>query len=345
MEPDPYAKVMELARVTQIGALWHCLCAISRLRIPDLIAEKPLSVPEVAALAGVQDGPLLRVLRFTADHGIVTIDGDVVRLTDTGKLLCSDHPMSMWTPFAAVGMADVAHALISSMRTGRAAAEEVLGTGFWDYIAARPEEQRIFDQLMQRQTQGLATAGIPKLDWPESGCVADIGGGLGVVLAAVLNKAPCLRGILIEQPQVLESAHDYLTGSGVFERCELRPSGLFAAMPEADVYILSFVLHDWDDLSAERILLAAAHKAPQGSMLRIFERLIPDDGSPNESKMFDLGMLLLSGGRERTLAEFESLLGRTGWQIEQTAPAYGGVHVIQARRVVYGDAWFDPALL
>lgn len=345
MEPDPYAKVMELARITQIGALWHCLCAISRLRIPDLIAEKSLSVSEIAALAGVQDGPLLRVLRFTADHGIVAIDGDVVRLTDTGELLCSEHPTSMWTPFAAIGMADVAHALIGSIRTGRPAVDEVLCMGFWDYLATRPAEQRIFDQLMQRQAQGLATSGIPKLEWPESGCVADIGGGLGVVLAAVLNTSPGLRGILIEQSQVLESAHDYLSCSGVFDRCELRQSPLFAAVPEADVYILSFVLHDWDDLNAERILLAAAHNACQGSMLRIFERLIPDDGSPDESKMFDLGMLLLSGGRERTLAEFESLLSRTGWQIERTAPAYGAVHVIQARRDIYEDAWFDPVLL
>jgi hypothetical protein len=345
VEADPYAKVMELARITQVGVLWHCLCAISRLEIPDIIADKSLPISEIAALAGVQREPLLRVLRYLADYGIVTIKGDCVQLTDTGELLRRGHPSSMWSAFAAIGMADVAHALIGSLRTSRPAINEVLGMGFWDYLAAHPAEQQIFDQLMRRQIQGVATACIPNLEWPDCGIVADIGGGLGVVIAAVLNKSPGLRGILIEQSQVLESARDYLSDIGISGRCELRKSDLFAPMPEADVYILSFVLHDWDDVNAQRILLAASYNAREGSMLRIFERLIPDDGTPNESKMFDLGMLLLNGGLERTLAEFERLLDDTGWQLELTAPAYGAVYVLQARRVGDIHIGFDDALL
>jgi hypothetical protein len=333
MEPDVQEKVMELARIASTGMLWHCLCAISRLEIPDIIADKSLPVSEIAALAGVKDGPLLRVLRFIADHGIVGINGDSVRLTDAGELLFSGHPASMWAVFAATGAADVAHALTGSIRTGRPAADEVLGMAFWDYLAAHPAEQKIFDGLMRRHIKGLATTCIPNLEWPEYGTVADIGGGVGAVLAAALNTSPGLRGILIDQSQVLENAHDYLRDNGVFERCELRCSGLFAPIPEADVYILSFVLHDWDDLNAERILLAVGQNARPGSALRIFEHLIPDDGTPNESKRSDVSMLLLTGGRERTLAEFESLLVRTGWQLEKASPAYGTAYVIQGRRI------------
>lgn len=334
---------MELARIAETGLLWHCLCAVSRLEIPDVIGDNSLSVSKIAALARVNDEALLRVLRFMADHGIVTFDDDTVRLTETGELLRTGHPASMQTVFAATGASDFAHALTGSLRTGRPAVEEVLGMGFWDYLASHPAEQRIFDALMRRHIQRVATQCIPNLEWPGHGTVADIGGGVGIVLAAVLNTSPGLRGILVEQAQVLQEAYDYLSGIGVTDRCDLRESGLFMPAPHADVYILSFILHDWDDINAQRILLALGQNASPGSTLRIFERIIPDDGTPDDSKRSDVSMLLLTGGRERTYTEFKNLLGRTGWELEKAAPVYGGIQLIQAHRDEF--IWVDDALL
>src|SRR6185437_1631705 len=193
--------------------------------------------------------------------------------------------------------------------------------------------QDLFDDLMRRQAQGLALNCIPALAWPGGGTVADVGGGLGLMLAAVLDQDPTLCGILVEQPQVLKRAREFLSARHLAHRCQLRHSSLFEPAPPADVYLLSFILHDWGDKDAEKILNAVTSNAAENAVLRIFERLIPEDGRPHASKQFDIGMLLLLGeGRERTARELEGLLRRTGWEIDEIIPAYGTIDMIQARR-------------
>jgi hypothetical protein len=186
---------------------------------------------------------------------------------------------------------------------------------------------------MRRVTQGLVVQCIPKLSWPDSGTVADIGGGLGMLLAAVLHVSPLLKGMMIEQAEVLERSCEFLSAEQVASRCEFRAASLFDPVPPADVSILSSVLHDWPDDAATRILAAAASDAKPSAVQRVFDRLIPDDASPHSSKAFDTGMLLLTSGRERSVSELGYLLKSTGWELEEILPGYGPVKMIQARRV------------
>jgi hypothetical protein len=333
MAGDPAADREALAKVINLGLLWHCLCAITRLEVPERLAAGPLPVAELAAAVGAHPDALRRVLRLVADHGIVTFEGDRVGLTDRGRLLCRDHPSSLQAAFATVGNSDVAHGLTDTLRTGRAAAPRVLGMPYWDYLAAHPDQQVLFDQAMVQRAGVLSLACVPVLDWPSLGTIADIAGGIGTLLAAALQAAPGARGILVEQPQVLERARPVLERQGVADRCVLHPGDQFAPPPPADLYLLASVLHDWDDAHVARILAALGHSAARDTRLRIFEMLLPEDATPHRAKMSDVLMLLMfDGARERTLGQYRDLLEGTGWQLEQVVASPGPMSVIQASR-------------
>ena len=186
---------------------------------------------------------------------------------------------------------------------------------------------------MVQRAQVLSLACVPVLDWPASGTIADIAGGIGTLLAAVLQAAPGAHGILVDQPQVLERARPVLERQGVADRCVLYPGDLFAPPPPAELYLLASVLHDWDDPHAARILAALGHSATPDTRLRIFEMLLPEDATPHRAKMSDVLMLLMfDGARERTVGQYRELLEGTGWQLERVVPSPGPMSVIEASR-------------
>jgi hypothetical protein len=206
MAGDPAADRQALVEVLNLGLLWHCLCAITRLEVPERLAAGPLPISQLAAAVGAHPDALFRVLRLVADHQIVTFEQDWVGLTDRGRLLCRDHSSSLSAAFATVGDSDVAHGLTETLRTGRAAAPRVLGMPYWDYLATHPDQQALFDKAMVQRAQALSLACVPMLEWPASATIADIAGGTGTLLAAVLQAAPSASGILVDQPQVLKHA-------------------------------------------------------------------------------------------------------------------------------------------
>jgi hypothetical protein len=263
----------------------------------------------------------------------VTFQQDRVGLTNRGRLLCRDHPSSLQAAFATVGTADVVHGLTDTLRTGQPTAPRVLGMPYWDYLAAHPDQQALFDQAMVQRAQLLSLACVPVLDWPASGTIADIAGGVGTLLAAVLQAAPGTHGILVEQPQVLGRARPVLERQGVADRCALYPGDLFAPPSPAELYLLASVLHDWDDPHAARILAALGHSATNHTRLRIFEMLLPEDTAPHRAKMSDVLMLLVfDGARERTIGHYRDLLEGTGWQLDRVVPSPGPMSVIEASR-------------
>jgi hypothetical protein len=140
MVGDPAADRQALVEVINHGLLWHCLCAITRLEVPEHLAAGPLPAAELAASVGADQDALSRVLRLVADHRVVTFAGDRVGLTERGRLLCRNHPSSLSAAFATVGISDVAHGLGDTLRSGRAAAPRVLGMPYWDYLTGHPDQ-------------------------------------------------------------------------------------------------------------------------------------------------------------------------------------------------------------
>jgi hypothetical protein len=200
----------------------------------------------------------------------------------------------------------------------------VHGTDTWAYRAAHPDESAIFDaamtDIMRRANAHLLAA----YDFGRFGTVVDVGGGRGAFLGAVLAANPGMRGILFDQPHVVE-------GAEVGERCEVVGGSFFDAVPEgADAYLLKAVLHDWEDDDALRILARCRAAIPAHGALLVVER---DLGAPNENadaKFSDLNMLVGVGGRERTRDEFAELCARGGFALHSATPSAIGLSVFEA---------------
>ncbi|WP_431045757.1 methyltransferase [Streptomyces sp. P1-3] len=336
MSEEPIADVAALFDLYQQGIVFHCVCAVTRLGIPDALDHEPREVARVAAETGCDEDALRRVLRLLAGHSLLTYDPerDLAGLTARSELLQGRHAMSLRATFATLGISDVAHALTETVRTGRPATVPALGTGFWEYLAERPEQQTVFSEAMAEQARLLSLPCVHLVDWPPAGTVVDVGGGIGVLLAAVLQEEPGARGILVDQPQVLDRARSFLKDEGVADRCAVRAGNLFEPPPPADMYLLSRVLHDWDDDGVVRILAAISRDADAAARLRIFEDLLPERGSPAPAQNWsDLVMMALyDGARERTLTQYRALLERGGWTFDRVVHGPPGMNVIEATR-------------
>lgn len=333
MATEPMADIAALFDIYQKGLVFHCLCAIARLRIPDALAAGPRELPDLAADRDVDEDALRRVLYLLAGHGIVAFDASDgrVRLTPAGRLLADGGPMSLRATFATTGISDVAHALPDVLRTGRAAAPSVFGTGFWEHVAEHPERQSDFSQAMAEQAQLLTLPCVDLLDWPD-GTIADLAGGSGILLTEVLRAAPAAHGILIDEPVSVERGRSRLAAAGLADRCTVHPGDLFAPPPAADMYLLSRVIHDWDDAHTIRIFQAIASSANPDARLRLFEDLLPDTGLPTPLQAWSdvVMMALYPGARERTLGQYRDLLAAGGWQLDGAVAGPPGMCVIEA---------------
>jgi hypothetical protein len=148
--------------------------------------------------------------------------------------------------------------------------------------------------------------------------VVDVGGGDGSLLQAVVTANPALRGIVVDLPAVSGRAAARLASTPVADRLRAESGDFFGHLPAGDAYVLAQILHDWDDADAARILAACRRAAPDGARLLVLEQLVPEGPDPSPVKLLDLQMLVLLGGRERTLEEFEQLFEEAGWRLVET---------------------------
>jgi hypothetical protein len=162
-------------------------------------------------------------------------------------------------------------------------------------------------------------------------CIADIGGGRGVLMAAVLNAHPGVRGILVEQGPVLEEASRHLHEAGLSDRCEVRAGDIFGRIDcRADVYLLKEVIHDWNDDQAAQVLRTCRGSMRRGDRLVLAERLVGPANEPSEAGLIDIVMLVMTGGRERTEQQYRALLQAAGMQPVDTVPTGAGVALLNA---------------
>jgi hypothetical protein len=238
------------------------------------------------------------------------------RLTDAGEVLRSDVPGSMagLASFFAIEPYEAWRGLAGVLRTGEPAFPEQFGEGFWEYLSARPEAGARFDRGMAG-TATLRSAPLLERDWSDTRVVVDVGGGNGSLLEAVVAANPGLEGIVVDLPPVAERAAERLAGTAVAGRLRAQAGDFFGSLPSADAYVLAQILHDWDDADATRILRAIRAAAAEGARLLVLEQLVPEGPEPSPVKLLDLQMLVLLGGRERTAAEFETLLAGAGWRL------------------------------
>ena len=295
-----------------------CLGALARRRVADHVDGRR-TLGEIAAAAQVDPLALRRLVRFLEPHGVLELVDGRVSLTGKGRLLRSDSPL--WSSLVLRGANDAAWRLDHSLRTGEAAFARAFGADFWSFLAGNPEEQDAFADAMRLQSALLSVACVPAMDLSGVTAVADVGGGTGDLLAAILEATPSVRGILVDQPEMLARAHPALRTGPLAARSTLRPGDLFGDLPAADAYVLAGVLHNWDDDHVSRILRGLRRAALPGARLFVLTLLIPEGGGDHPAKTADIGMMaLFGGGRERTEAELRELLALAGWRVAAVTP-------------------------
>ena len=322
-----------------LDAAWaaHAVRAMAALGLADQLAAGPRAPGELAEASGTHAPTLARLLRTLAALGLCATDGEGrVRLTPSGEVLRSDAPNSVRPYVLALHAPHVERAwdgLPEAVRTGEPAFPRVHGVGFWDYLAAHPAEQALFDAAMTGGADLRARALLAARDLAGLGTLVDVGGGQGRLLAVALAAHPDLRGVLVDRPEVLPGAEAFLTGAGVRDRCELAGGDFFAAVPPGgDAYVLALIVHDWPDEQAVAILRACHRAMAPGARVWLVERVVRPGDAYDRTKLLDLLMLVLFGAQERTEAEYRALLEAAGFERVAVHPTETPFSVVEAVR-------------
>jgi len=305
---------------------------VAALGIAELLAGGAMTAAQLAQATQAHEQSLYRVLRLLASLGVLTEHEDrSFTLTILGERLRADVPASMrsWAMLVDCGGGMRSfEPIIETVKTGEPGLDIAYGSGLFEFLAAHPDQAQQFQAAMSERTAALAPSVAAGYDFSAMRTVADIGGGKGTLLAAILRAHGHLRGILFDLPSVAADAAALLQAEGVADRCEIVAGDFFQDVPDgADGYVLANVLHDWEDAASVRILSACRRAMAKDGRVLIVERLIPDDPADAVPVLLsDLTMLVITGGKERTNAEYGQLLadaGMTFASVQQVAPPYG----------------------
>ena len=324
--------------LAMVAGFWQsrALAVATELELADLMAEKPLHIDELAAQTKTHAQSLFRLLRALESVGIFSqISPMVFANTPQSECLRKDVPHSLSSFVRAElsvggGMYEAWAGLGRSICTGEKAFDVIYGHDFWEFCRRNPTAGEIFNQAMGEVRNGTSPAVTNSYDWSRFAVIADIGGGLGVQLNNILNAFPSCRGILFDQPRVLEQAIPH-------ERVERISGDFFQQVPiGADVYILNGIIHDWNDSEASIILRKVRRAMKPGARLAVLDDIIPETPQFSFGKWLDLLMLAVPGGRERTEEEFRKLLSSAGFDLEDviTTPAPVSILIARSRKAV-----------
>lgn len=289
------------------GALaTRALGIVAELGVADALADGPRPVAELARETGADEDTLHRLLRALASDGVFAATSPgVFENTTTSAML---RKGSGWAEFAQL-FGGVWHRAASELdASGRAAFPRAFGAGFWEWLAQHPEQRALFDRAMEQGWESRLER-LDSVEWRGDELVVDVGGGNGSLLVELLRRRPGLRGIVLDLPET-DRDDAALGAAGI----EFVPGDFFQSVPRGDVYVLSTILHDWDDEQAAAILRTVWDSAVEGARLVLLEAVIAEGNEPDGAKWLDLLMLTLFGGRERNEAQWRALLEESGFE-------------------------------
>jgi hypothetical protein len=309
----------------------HCLVSVARFGVADALGDTPRTAAELAEATGANPDALRRVLRLLAAHGVFAASDDRFNHTGASRMLRSDHPQSLRDFVAVFGTARAAQQLgyfDYSLQTGLPAAYKLNPGGLFASLQSDPEAGKLFDAAMTSKARNQIASVMAAYDFSDCGAIADIGGGRGHLLQAVLDSAPRTTGILFDLPQVVERAEAVAS-----DRLRLQAGDFFKdPLPVGDTYLIMDVVHDWDDERAGAILAAVRNAAPSRARVLLIEGIITDEPGPDWVKTMDVLMLFLPGGRQRSRDEHEMLLHAAGFRLERVIRTASEVSILEAVR-------------
>jgi hypothetical protein len=303
------------------------LYVAEELGVARVLAEGPRSGAELAEAVGADPVALTRVLRGLALEDVVSEHDGRFALTPIGEQL---EPLAGAARVRGRVYYRAAEGLLDAVREGGTAFERVHGTAFFAHLDAHPDDDAAFAASMAGRSETEASAVVGAYDFGTLASLVDVGGGRGILLRAILDRWP-LRATLVDRRDTVAAARELLA-----DRAECVAGDFFAAVPAgADAYLLSRVLHDWEDEPARRILTVVREALPPRGRVLVVEAILPERAKdlPFAIRM-DLHMLVLLGARERTAAEFRTLLASAGLDVARIVPtgSPAGLSVIEATR-------------
>jgi hypothetical protein len=315
----------DLARLIDGYLTTQLLYVAARLGVADVLAGGPRTGREIAEAVGADPDALTRILRGLVLEDVLAEEDDGrFMLTAIGKGLRDGVPGSLRGAVLARGEVywSAAAGLLRAATEGGTALEHVHGERFFDHLAGDPEREAAFQASMADRAQREAADVVAAYEFAGLRDVVDVGGGSGVLLEAILRATPGLRGVLVDRPEAVEKARRRLTAAGLDARYECVVGDFFDSVPPgADAYLLSRVIHDWDDADAQRVLTNCREAMPVDARLLLVEAIVPErahDGP--EAVRMDIHMLMLLGARERTEAQFRRLLADAGFELVRVVP-------------------------
>ncbi|MEU8122591.1 methyltransferase [Spirillospora sp. NPDC049024] len=334
--PAPSRDAQSVARLTEMAdyIVPFTLRAVCDLGVADLLADGPRPVDELARGTGTDPRALLKALRALAGRGVFSEpEPEVFGLTELGQPLRSDHPRSLRDAYRFLA-ADVRAwaSLPHSLRTGEPAFDHAHGTDYWTYMAEHPDEGARFDATQRGVTRREVRALLPAYPWSRFSTIADVGGGNGAFLAALLQANPGMRGILFDQPRVVAAAGPVLAAAGVADRCTVVGGSFFETVPSgADAYILKRALYDvGDDDRAVDVLRSVRAAMGPDSRLLVIEPLSEPGDAFSWGKLYDLLLLAMRGGGSRSPARLAELMEAAGLRLAEVVRT-GGLPIIEGR--------------
>jgi hypothetical protein len=286
------------------GALGtRALALAADLGVAEALADGPRSAADLSREVGSDADTLLRILRALAGEGVFAEEAPgVFRNTEASELL-----QNGWGSFASLFGGVWLRAVGALDSSGEASFPRTFGTDFWSWLAEHPDERAAFDRAMEQGNERRVER-LAALDWRGDETVVDVGGGNGSLLVGLLRREPGLQGIVFDLP---ETVRDEMN---LGERCSFVAGSFFDHVPKGDVYVLSTILHDWDDAAATRVLESIRAHAPAHARLLVLETVLPDGNEPHEARWLDLLLLALFAGRERDEAQWRALLEAGGFE-------------------------------
>jgi hypothetical protein len=324
-------QMMQRITAYRISQAIHVAAALG---IADLLADAPRTSEDLAAATHTHAPSLYRLLRALASEAIFEeLPGRVFANNGASEMLRADASTSVYgwamligRPYFWQGWGN----LLYSVQTGESGVRKLTGMDNWRYREQHPEESAIFDRAMTDAARGLSAAIVESYNFGQFRRIADIGGGQGAQLAAILARYPGTTGVLFDQPHVVAGSVELFRDAGLADRCEAIGGSFFETPPQADAYVLKHILHDWSDEDCVRILRAVRGAAPPGAKLLVIERVVGPANEDAESKLSDLNMLVSPGGQERTREEFAALFAAGGWR-------HADVHDAGSRCIIEGE--------
>ena len=326
----PNVRVFEMvAAAIPARALW----VAAEAGVADHLDGTPRGVDELAAATGSHAGALYRILRLLAACGVFEEHADRrFSHTEMSRTLRSDHPTRARAAVRVMGMPEVwkgLGAIETSLATGGTGWDAAMGEPIFDWLRRHPAEASVFNDAMVGIHGGEQPATADA--YPFTGTVIDVGGGSGNMIASVLKRHPAVRGVVFDLPHVVAEAAARLKAEGLDGRGSVAAGSFFDGVPAGgDAYILSHIVHDWDEAKCLQILgHVRAAKRPDAKVL-IVEMVVPPPNVMHPGKVLDITMLTIAGGQERTEEEYGALLAKAGLRLTRVIPTMSPASIVEA---------------